>query len=314
MVFGDKGLFPITRVGQSTADMLVGTALDAGVTLFDTADIYCLGQSEQMLGKALGTRRREVVLSSKVGNAFGPSVNDTGLSRRHILDSVDASLRRLGTDWLDLYIAHRHDPLTPLAETLEAFDCCVKSGKARYIGFSNWPAWLASKAVAMQEANGWARFVVGQMYYSLVGREAEHEIVPFFHDARIGMMVWSPLVRGFLAGRYDRKTWSTSGMAAAFSFNMDQGLAVVADLERIAAKHGTKPGSVALAWLLTRPTVSTLVFGATTPEQLSANIAALQLTLDPEDLAALDHVSAISPIYPTNLNQLLLASDARCKA
>jgi aryl-alcohol dehydrogenase-like predicted oxidoreductase len=311
MVFGDKGLFPITRVGQAAADRLVAAALDAGVNFFDTANVYCFGQSEEMLGKALGKKRRDVIVSSKVGNAMSSAMTDTGLSRRHILASVDASLGRLGTDYLDILFAHRFDPLTPLEETLEAFDACVRAGKVRYIGFSNWSAWQAAKALEMQRANNWARFVVGQMYYSLVGREVEQEVAPFMEHEGLGMMVWSPVVRGFLAGRYDRESWARSGMAAIYSFDVERGLAVVDVLKRVAQRQNSDCASVALAWLLTRQSVSTLVFGATDENHLASNLKGVDLALSAEDLAELDEVSALAPAYPAALTQKMLANDAR---
>src|SRR6185503_1899412 len=175
---------------------LVGRALDAGINFFNSADVYAGGESERILGKAIGTRRKEVVIATKVGNRMGPSLVETGLSRRHILAACDASLARLGTDYIDVYLAHKVDTLTPMEETIEALEDVVRAGKVRYVGFSNWPAWMAAKAIGLQRANGWSVFRAAEMYYSLLGRDLEHEVVPLCADAGVGVMAWSPLAGG----------------------------------------------------------------------------------------------------------------------
>src|SRR5687768_4660266 len=206
MTFGTGNIPAVYKVGDGDAARLVDRALDAGVNFFDTADAYADGNSERMLGKILGARRPNVVVATKVGMRVGPGLLDTGLSRRHVLAACDASLARLGTDYIDLYIVHRFDPHTPLEETLAALDQLVRAGKVRYIAFSNWSAWQAAKAVGIQEKNGYARFAGAQLYYSLVGRDAEHELMPFVEDAGIGTMIWSPLAGGFLSGKYTRES------------------------------------------------------------------------------------------------------------
>src|SRR6202521_3390573 len=205
---GNKDVSAIYKVGAKLADELVGRALDAGVTLFDTADGYAGGESEALLGKALASRRHDGIITTKVGFRTGPALTQSGLSRRHILWSVDQSLRRLGTDWIDLYIAHREDPITLLEETLGALDAVVRSGKVRYLGFSNWAAWKVAAAVELQRANGLAPFTHGQMHYSLLGRDAERDVVPVLRRYGLGLTVWSPLAGGFLSGKYTRENLS----------------------------------------------------------------------------------------------------------
>ncbi|WP_414582929.1 aldo/keto reductase [Scytonema sp. PCC 10023] len=208
MTFGEGQLVPgvINNIDQNMADQMVNRALDAGINLFDTADAYTSGQSEIMLGKALGNRRHEAIIATKVGFRTGNAITDTGLSYRHIIASAEASLKRLGTDYIDLYQIHIPDPLTPPEETVRALDDLVRRGMVRYVGFSNLPAWKAARMLAIQERHGYARFVGAQMYYSLLGRDIEHEIVPFVEDTGIGILVWSPLASGFLSGKYTRQT------------------------------------------------------------------------------------------------------------
>src|SRR6185503_21195763 len=184
---------------------LVARAIDAGINFFNSADVYAGGESERILGKAIGARRKEVVISTKVGNRMGPSLVETGLSRRHILDAVNGSLTRLGTDYIDVYLVHKVDAVTPIEETIEVREDVVRQGKVRYVGFSNWPAWMAAKAVAIQRARGWSVFRAAEMYYSLLGRDLEHEVVPLCADAGVGVMAWSPLAGGFLSGKYTRE-------------------------------------------------------------------------------------------------------------
>lgn len=302
MTFGSGARTAVYKLDQKGADELTALAIDQGVTFFDTADAYAGGQSEEMLGRALGVRRKDVVISTKVGMRTGETMTDSGLSRRHLLEGVEASLTRLGTEWTDVYIVHRPDPFTPLEETLEALDLIVRHGKARYIGFSNWPAWLAAKAVAMQRANGLAPFVTGQMYYSLLTRDFEHEIAPMMLDAGVGAMVWSPLAGGFLSGKYTREDpTGGGGRLSGFDFipfDRERGYAIVDALRAVGSARGVSPATVALAWLLRRPAVSTLIAGATRPDQLSDNLAAAKLDLTDEETTALDAVSAPASIYP----------------
>ena len=203
---GNQNIAAIYKVGEKLAAELVGRALDAGVNLFDTADGYAGGESERLLGAALKRRRNDVVIATKVGFRSGPALTQAGLSRRHILWSVDESLKRLGTDWIDLYLAHKEDPHTPLEETLEAFDAVVRAGKVRYLGFSNWSAWKAAAAIELQRAHGWAPFTHGQMNYSLLGRDVERDVIPMMRRYGLGLTVWSPLASGFLSGKYTRES------------------------------------------------------------------------------------------------------------
>lgn len=292
----------VYKVDQAGADALVAQAMDAGVNHFNTADIYAGGQSEAMLGKALGARRGEVVISTKVGMRTGPALGASGLSRRHILWSAEQSLRRLGTDWIDVYLCHRPDPHTPVEETVEALDQLVRQGKVRYVGYSNWPAWMAATAVGVQRARGLAPFRAAEMMYSLIGRDLEHEHVPFADHAGVGHIVWSPLGGGFLSGKYTREDpTGAGGRLTGFDlmpFDRDKGYAIVDALKRIAEARGAKPAQVALAWLLAKPTVASVLVGATGAAQLSDNLAAAAVTLSSEEVAELDRLSDPGAPYP----------------
>lgn len=294
----------LARFDSSSTGNLVAHALDSGITFFDTADVYHNGESETLLGAALGDRRKDAVIATKVGMRVGKALDDVGLSAHHIHRSIDGSLKRMGTDWTDVYICHRPDPLTPLEETLTALDQVVRAGKARYIGFSNWPAWLAAKAIAMQKANGLARFVTGQMYYSLVGRDIESEYVPMALDAGIGTMVWSPLASGFLTGRYTREDpTGGDGRQNNFSyinFDREQGYAVVDVLREIAAERNVPIAAIAVAWLADRPTVSTVILGFSSLEQFDQNIAGADLVLTTEERARIDAIAPRTAPYPEN--------------
>ena len=207
----------VHKVEGKLADQLVHTALDAGINFFNTADAYAGGESERMLGKALSARRKDVVITTKAGFRTGDALVHQGLSRHHILGALEGSLRRLDTDYIDVYIVHRLDPLTPLEETLETLNDAVRAGKVRYVGFSNWPAWLAAKSVGLQLGRGWTQFRAAEIYYSLVGRDVEHEILPLLKDAGIGALVWSPLAGGFLTGTYTRFQCVRASAHRAFS-------------------------------------------------------------------------------------------------
>jgi aryl-alcohol dehydrogenase-like predicted oxidoreductase len=303
------------HLDEATTLKAAQIALDRGVNFFDTADLYSNGEAEEILGRALASRRREVVISTKVGMRTTASLLQSGLSRRHILDSVDGSLRRLGTDWIDVYIAHRVDPHTPLEETLEALDQTVRAGKVRYLGYSNWPAWMAAKAVEIQEKNGWARFVTAQMYYSLIGREIEYDTIPFCLDAGIGLMVWSPLAGGYLSGKYgpDDPTGG-GGRLARSSFVpiiADKAEPVLAALRAIAGKYHQSPAAIAMAWLFDRPAVSTVLLGISRVELMSPNLAAADITLAAEDRKLLGEVSRIPEPYPEWFNTMLTDTIAR---
>jgi aryl-alcohol dehydrogenase-like predicted oxidoreductase len=304
MTFGSwKGPFAaVAKVGPELADQLIGKTLDAGVNFFNTADGYTGGQSEEMLGKSLGNRRKDVVIATKVGFRSGEALIHQGLSRQHILTSAEGSLLRLGTNYIDVYLAHRVDVNTPLEETLDALDYLVKQGKARYTGFSNWPAWMAAKAVGLQERNGWARFRAAEMYYSLVGRDLEHEVVPFVEDAGIGVIVWSPLSGGFLTGKYTRENPKGDGGRLAsidmLPRDLEKSYQVVARLGEIAKEHGASHAQVALAWLLRKRAVTSILMGANTMAQLDDNLGAAKLSLSHEEMSGLDQLTATAALYP----------------
>lgn len=291
-----------TDLGQDTADRMVAAAMDAGVNLFDTADMYTSGQSERMLGKALGDRRHDVLIATKCGFRFGEAMTDRGLSYHHILDSVEKSLRRLGTDYIDLYILHIPDPFTPLEETARALEDVVRRGMVRYVAASNFPAWKAQKLLDIQTARRSGGIVALQMYYSLLGRDIEAEVVPFLQDNGLGLMVWSPLAGGFLAGKYTRENPAPEdGRRAKFDFppvDVERGYAVVDRLRELAERHGASVAAVALAWVLAKPFVSTVLIGANRMAQLEDNLSAAEISLSPEEAAELDELTAPSIPYP----------------
>lgn len=304
MTFGSAPPGPfasVHKVDQSGANGLVARAIDGGVNFFNSADVYAAGESERMLGKAIGVRRKEVVIATKVGNRMGPGLIESGLSRRHVIAAAEDSLTRLGTDYIDLYLVHKVDRFTPIEETIEALEDLVRQGKVRYIGFSNWSAWMAAKAVGVQRARGWSQFRAAEMYYSLLGRDLEHEVVPCAEDAGIGIMVWSPLAGGFLSGKYTRAKpkGDGAGRLAGFDFlpyDRERAYQLIDLLTSTGSKHRASPAQISLAWLLTRPAVASLLVGASSVKQLEENLGAADITLDAEDLKVLDE--ATRPILP----------------
>jgi aryl-alcohol dehydrogenase-like predicted oxidoreductase len=303
MTFAGRGFWQVVgALPQEGADRLVATSMDAGINFFDTADVYSEGGSEELLGKALGAKRKDVVVATKVRGRTGPGPNETGLSRAHILAAVDASLRRLGTDWIDLYQIHGWDPVTPLDETMRALDDVVRAGKVRYLGCSNLAAWQMMKANGIAAHAHLARFESVQAYYTLAGRDVEREIVPMLADQQMGMLVWSPLAGGLLSGKFARDGAAPAGTRrASFDFppvNRDRAFDCIDVMTPIAAAHGVSVARVALAWLLARPAVTSVIIGAKDEAQLADNLAAADLTLGAEELAALDAVSALPPEYP----------------
>ena len=310
MTFGiDPSMATIFKVDLENARALVEKALAAGINFLDTADMYAAGQSEQMLGEILGNRRQDIVLATKVGFRSGDAITQSGLSRRHILFSCEQSLRRLNTDYIDLYILHREDIYTPLEETLDAMNELVRSGKVRYIGFSNWSAWRAATAVQMQRANGWAQFCNGQYYYSLIGRDVEQDVVPSMLHAGLGMTVWSPLAGGFLSGKYTRENFTDpenrlSG-AEFLPLDKESGFKLVDRMREFAKKHDASVAQVALAWLLAKPVVSSVIIGASKIHQLEDNLKAVDVNLTPEEVAELDAMTKPQLLYPHWFNQNL---------
>jgi aryl-alcohol dehydrogenase-like predicted oxidoreductase len=299
---GNRDIGAIYKVDAELADELVGRALERGVTFFDTADGYAGGESEMLLGGALRRQRDGVVIATKVGFRTGTPLTQAGLSRRHITWSVEQSLTRLGTDWIDVYLAHREDPYTPLEETLSALDAVVRSGKVRYIGFSNWSAWKVAAAMEIQKANGLAPFTHGQMHYSLLARDVERDVVPMMRRYGLGMTVWSPLASGFLSGKYTRESLSDpDNHYAGFDilpFDKEHGFAVVDQLRTIASRHDSSVAQTALAWLLARSSVTSVLVGASKLAQLEDNLGAAEVRLTPDDIAELDATTSPSPVYP----------------
>ncbi|TDD32079.1 aldo/keto reductase [Nonomuraea terrae] len=308
MTFGGKE-HPVYRthgaLGQEEVDRLVGTALDAGINFIDTADVYADGESEELLGRAIGQRRRDVVLATKLIAPVGPGPNDQGLSRLHVMRALEDSLRRLNTDYIDLYQIHNHDHLTPIEETLSALDDAVRQGKVRYIGCSNLSAWQISKALGVSALHGQAKFVANQAYYSLLSRDAERDLVPMAEDAGLSLTVWQPLAGGFLTGKFDRGGATTEPDSRRalngfdfVPFDEEKGFQVLDVLRAVAARHEVSPARVAIAWLLAQRAVTSVIVGARKLEQLTDNIAAVDLTLTEQDLAELDEVSRSPLAYP----------------
>ena len=307
MTFGDgRGMFKdLSSVGQAEADQLVKTSIERGINFFDTADNYTEGESERILGqslKSLNIARKDVVIATKVYSRVGAGRNDVGASRGHIMDAVEASLRRLHTDHIDLYQIHCDDFVTPVEETLRALDTLVQQGKVRYIGCSNWQAWKIAKALGISELRNLARFDTLQAYYSIAGRDLEREIIPMLESEKVGLLVWSPLAGGLLSGKFSR-----TNQKAADSRRSEIDFPIV-DKERtwkildviapIAKAHGCSPARISLAWLLAKPVVTSIIIGVKRLDQLKDNLAAVELALTPDELGQLDEVSALPPEYP----------------
>jgi aryl-alcohol dehydrogenase-like predicted oxidoreductase len=320
MTFGGSGVFAnVGTTGVDEARRQVDQCLAAGVNMIDTADVYSGGQSEEILGEVLRGRRDEVLVATKVRMSMGSGPNDAGLSRHHILSGCEASLRRLGTDYIDLYQVHEWDGVTPLEETLEALDLLVRSGKVRYVGVSNYAGWQLLKALGTAEMHGFPRFVSQQIYYSLQGRDAEYELIPAAVDQGLGVLVWSPLAGGLLSGRYRRDARPDGGSRQLTDWNeppvydRDRLYDTVDVLVSIGEQRGVSAAQVALAYLLGRPAVTSLVIGARTGEQLADNLAAADLKLDEEERRRLDEVSAPPLLYPY-WHQARTASDRLSEA
>jgi aryl-alcohol dehydrogenase-like predicted oxidoreductase len=307
MTFGDgRGLFKgISAVDQAEADRLVRTAIDAGINFFDTADNYTEGESEKILGqslKNLSIARKDVVIATKVYSRVGPGRNDVGASRGHIMDAVEASLRRLQTDHIDLYQIHANDYVTPLEETIRALDTVVQQGKVRYVGCSNWRAWKIAKARCISEFKDLARFDTLQAYYSIAGRDLEREIVPLLESEKVGLLVWSPLAGGLLSGKFSRTNQKPpDSRRSQYDFP-------IVDIERtwnildvivpIAKAHACSAACISLAWLLAKPVVTSVIIGAKRLDQLEDNLSAVALTLTQGELRQLDEVSVLPSEYP----------------
>jgi aryl-alcohol dehydrogenase-like predicted oxidoreductase len=295
----------IGTLEQKAATDLVRRSLEAGVNFIDTADVYSEGQSEVLLGQALrdlNVKREDVIVATKVRGRTGPGPNDVGLSRGHIMDQIAGSLKRLGLDHVDLYQIHGFDPATPIEETLRALNDLVSRGLVRTIGCSNLAAWQIMKALGISERRGFARFETVQAYYTIAGRDLEREVVPLVLDQGLGIMVWSPLAGGFLSGKFTRdNAGPNDARRAAFDFppvNKDRAYDIIDAMAAIGKAHGVSVARVALAWLLQRPGVMSVIIGAKSIEQLNDNLAATKLELTAQDVATLDEVSALPKEYP----------------
>jgi aryl-alcohol dehydrogenase-like predicted oxidoreductase len=312
MTFGGQGEMwsKIGQLQQEEADGLIGAALDGGVNFIDTADVYSMGQSETLLGQGLrnlNVRRESVVIATKCYGVVGEGPNDRGASRGHIMDAVHASLKRLQTDHIDLYQIHANDTVTPVEETLRALDDLTRQGAIRYVGVSNWPAWRIAKGLGISERHGWSRIQSLQAYYTIAGRDLEREIAPLLTEERVGLMVWSPLAGGLLSGKFGPNSSGggsngpEDARRASFDFppvDRDRAWKVVAEMREVADARGVSVARVALAWLLHKPWVTSVIIGAKRLDQLHDNLAAAGLRLSEAELARLDDVSALPPEYP----------------
>jgi len=304
MTFGHAGgrYAAASGVEQDEVDAIVRAACDAGINFIDMANVYANGQSETMVGRALktlGIARHDMVLATKFEHATGAGPNDSGGSRVHIMDAVKASLRRIGTDHIDLYQMHGFDPATPIDETLRALDDLVRQGHVRYIGVSNWAAWQVSRALGVADRLQLSRFQSYQSYYSLVGRDAERDIIPMLAAEGLGMLVYSPLAGGYLTGKY--RDGNTGGRRASVQFppvDEARGAQLLPVLDAIAAAHGSSMEAVALAWLRHQPVVTSITLGVKTRDQLQANLAAADITLHRDELDRLNAAGAPAPEYP----------------
>jgi aryl-alcohol dehydrogenase-like predicted oxidoreductase len=313
-----EGLWkPIAGVEQNLADQLLKTSFDAGVNFVDTADVYTNGESEKTLAKAIantGIARKDLVIATKVFGRTGPGRNDVGASRGHIMNGVEQSLKRLQTDYIDLYQIHAADTVTPVEETLRALNDLVSHGKVRYIGCSNWYAWQLMKALGISEARNLAKMDTLQAYYSIAGRDLEREIVPLLKDQGIGLLVWSPLAGGLLSGKFSRENQKPEdSRRSAFDFpivDKERTWRILDVMRPIATSHNTSVATVALAWVLAKPFVTSVIIGAKRADQLQENLAAADVKLDEAELKQLDEVSALPPEYPgwmvpfQNMNRL----------
>ena len=305
MTFGDGWGFG--GIDAAQADAMVGKALDHGINFIDTADVYSEGQSEVLLGKALGGARRDrVVLATKAFGRMGKSANDAGLTRLHLTKACEASLKRMGTDRIDLYQVHGWDDMTPIEETLRALDDLVRAGKVLYVGLCNYAAWQIARALGKSEQFEWSKFASAQMYYSLVGRDIEHEVVPLCLKEGLAILPWSPLAGGFLTGKYRRDAenypegsrFATSKFGEFPPVDKDKVFQVVDRLAQFAEHRDSTPAAIAIKWLLSQPGVTSVIIGARRMDQLDANLAATHLKLSTDDMAELDALTAPPEQYP----------------
>jgi aryl-alcohol dehydrogenase-like predicted oxidoreductase len=305
MTFGGRGMWTaIGTLPQEQVNELVKKSVDGGINFIDTANVYSEGLSEQMTGIAireLGLNRDDLVIATKVRGKMGEGPNNTGLSRKHILQQADESLSRLNMDYIDLYQIHGFDALTPMQETLEALDVLVKSGKVRYIGCSNLAAWQITKALGISAREHLSKFVSLQAYYTIGGRDLERELVPMLLDQQMGLMVWSPLAGGLLSGKFTRNSETKEGRRVNFDFppiDKEKAYDIIDVMEVIANSKQVSVAQIAIAWLLHQPVVTTVIIGATKEHQLIDNLNSVKVGLTPDELAMLDEISRLKPEYP----------------
>lgn len=305
MTFGGRGWWTsIGSLPQQEVNNLVKQALDEGINFIDTANVYSEGLSEQMTGKAiqdLGVNRDDLVIATKVRGAMGEGPNDSGLSRKHIIQQAEASLKRLDTDYIDLYQIHGFDPQTPMEETMDALDRLVQDGKVRYIGCSNLAAWQIMKANGIATQNQLHKFVSLQAYYTIAGRDLEREVIPMLQDQNIGLMVWSPLAGGLLSGKYGRNKTTEEGRLKNFDFppvDKEKAFDIIEEMEKIAKNKKATVAQIALSWLLHQSATTSVIIGANKPAQLQDNLKSVNIALTKEELETLDEVSQLNPEYP----------------
>ena len=307
MTFGGRGDFwkHFGAIDQAGADELIKASFGAGINFFDTADAYSEGEAEKTLGqslKNLGVARKDVVIATKVAVRVGQGRNDVGASRGHIMDSVEDSLRRLQTDYIDLYQIHSSDSITPIEETLRALDALVSQGKVRYIGCSNWEAWKIARALGVSEAKNLPRFDTLQAYYSIAGRDLERDIAPLLEAERMGLLVWSPLAGGLLSGKFSRDHQKPEGARRSeFDFpivDKERAWRILDVIQPIARAHDCSAARVSLAWLLSRRFVTSVILGAKRLDQLKDNLAAMDVKFTEDEIKQLDEVSALPAEYP----------------
>ena len=306
MTFGGKGYWTaIGQLPQEPVDEIVKRSVEAGINFIDTANVYSEGLSEEMTGRAirnLSLKRDDLIIATKVRGKMGEGPNNTGLTRKHIIQQAEESLRRLNIDYIDLYQIHGYDPLTPLEETLRALDDLVKSGKVRYIGCSNLAAWQLMKALSYSAYKDISKFVSLQAYYTIAGRDLERELIPLLNDQKVGLMVWSPLAGGLLSGKYGRNLQGLEDSRRLnFDFppvNKEKAFDIIEVMQQIAQQKGISVAQLALAWLLHQPAVTSVIIGAKKTEQLEDNLKAIDVKLTQEELQQLDEVSKLQPEYP----------------
>ncbi|WP_457641176.1 aldo/keto reductase [Persephonella sp.] len=305
MTFSEKGWRSAGAMSFSEIQRVVDYAIDHGINFFDTADIYAFGESEELLGKALGSKKNNVIIATKVRGVMDENdPNNRGLSRYHILRSVDESLKRLGRDYIDLYQVHWWDNTTPIEETLETLNDLIRTGKVRYIGISDFAGWQIAKSVMLQELKGWSKFVSAQMYYSLLGRDIEFEVVPACEDLGLGILPWSPLAGGFLTGKYSKDNSPPpdsrySRMEKPFlRFDLEKGYFLIDELKKMAEKYNATVSQVALNWVKSKPFVSSIIIGVRSLEQLKDNLGCVNWDLSSEDVDYLDQITDPDRPYP----------------